>query len=56
MSTCEGCAAEGHEPEECANRGLPMCDQTCACRHGEPESDPAPYWTAVAAEKAGAGA
>lgn len=49
MSTCEGCSVEGHGPEECANRGLPMCHQTCTCRHGEPERDPAPYWTAIAA-------
>jgi hypothetical protein len=57
MSTCEGCANEGHGPEECSNRGLPMCHQTCTCRHGEPERDPAPYWTAIAAaETNGAGA
>ena len=47
MSTCQGCAVEGHGPGECANRELPMCARTCTCRHGSPESDPAPYWTAV---------
>ena len=59
MSTCEGCAVEGHGPGECANRELPMCARTCTCRHGAPESDPAPYWTAVnsaAASPEGAGA
>jgi hypothetical protein len=49
MSTCEACEQPGHGPEECANRDRPMCGQTCTCRHAAPESDPAPYWTAVAA-------
>lgn len=49
MSTCEGCVKEGHGRKECGNRSLPMSQQTCTCRHGAPESDPAPYWTAVAA-------
>ena len=57
MSTCQGCAVEGHGPGECANRELPMCARTCTCRHGVPESDPAPYWTAMdAADMEGAGA
>jgi len=47
MSTCEGCAVEGHGPEACANRDLPLYARTCTCRHGAPESDPAPYWTAL---------
>lgn len=49
MSTCEACEQPRHRPEECANQERPMCAQTCTCRHGAPESDPAPYWTAVAA-------
>lgn len=47
MSTCEGCAVKGHDPGACANRDLPLCARVCTCRHGAPESDPAPYWTAV---------
>lgn len=54
MSTCEGCTREGHGAGECASAGLPMCDQTCTCRHGEPELDPAPYWTAFRAKTTGA--
>ena len=49
MSICEGCAQTGHGPEECANWDLPMCARTCTCRHGVPEPDPAPYWSAVSA-------
>ena len=33
--------------ESMANRDLPLCARTCTCRHGAPESDPAPYWTAL---------
>lgn len=55
MSTCEACAQPGHGPEECANRGLPMCAQTCTCSHGAPEPDPAPYWTAMDAAAAEGG-
>lgn len=47
MSTCKGCAVEGHGPGACANRDLPLCARTCNCRHGAPESDPARYWTAL---------
>ena len=50
MSRCTGCAEPGHSPGECENQGLPMCARTCTCRHDAPESDPAPYWTAVARE------
>lgn len=47
MNICQGCAVEGHGSGECAEREAPVCARTCTCRHGSPESDPAPYWTAV---------
>lgn len=47
MRVCTGCATEGHSPEACANQDLPMCARMCACRHGAPESNPAPCWTAA---------
>lgn len=47
MTSCEACAQPGHGPADCANRVLPMCAQHCTCRHGAPEPDPAPYWTAM---------
>lgn len=47
MSRCQGCSKSGHGPSECENQSLPMCARTCTCRHSAPESDPAPYWSAV---------
>lgn len=57
MSKCEGCTKAGHAPAECENESLPMCARACTCQHSAPESDPAPYWSAVnAAAAEGTGA
>lgn len=52
MTRCKGCTEPGHGPGECENQQLPMCARSCTCRHSAPESDPAPYWTAVNAAAA----